>query len=109
MNKFKIKIFFGIFISLILVNILISGEKELTPKILAQKIVNFLPKKLQSLVYEKKKSPIYSKVVLSKEKLEKIKLNYNNEEFEVYIDPNIELSQEKVKMLYLYWKLVNKK
>lgn len=109
LNKIHLKVFLTIFISLFLVNFLAQGERELTPRILAGKIINLFPSQVRDFFYKKEVSPPFAQVVLSKEKLEKVKLYYNNEEFEVYIDKEVELTQEKVKLLYSYWKLVNKK
>jgi hypothetical protein len=108
-NKFRVKIFLVILFSFISVNLIAKGEEELTPKLFVKRIINFLPEKLASLVYKKEKTSPFATAVLSKEKLEKVKLFYNNEEFEAFVDPNIELTQEKIRMLYYYWKLVNKK
>ncbi len=110
MNKNKIKIILSILTAFLLVFLVSGGEtKEMTPKTFVRKIINSLPKNIAKMIYQEKKSPSFATVVLSKEKLKKTKLSYNNEDFEAYIDPNIELTQEEVKMLYYYWKLVNKR
>lgn len=108
-NKFRVKIFLVILVSFLSVSLIAKGENELTPKLFVKRIVNFLPEKLANLVYKKEKTPPFATAVLSKEKLQKVKLYYNNEEFEAFIDPNIELTQEKIKLLYTYWKLINRR
>lgn len=108
LKSLKVRIFLTLLISFLLVISLVSKEVELTPRTLAGKLIKLIPSKIAALIYQHKKTPQFSTIVLSKEKLQKTKLIYNNEEFEVYIDPNIELTQEKIKLLYFYWKIVNK-
>lgn len=107
--KNQIKIIISLFTAFLLVFLLSKNTQEITPKILAKKIINILPKNIVKVIYKEKQPSSFSKIVLSKEKLEKVNLYYNNEEFEVYVDPNIELSQQKIKILYYYWKLMNQK
>jgi hypothetical protein len=43
-------------------------------------------------------------IIFSPKTLKKVKLKYNNEEFEVYVGKNFKLTEENIKFLYEYWK-----
>lgn len=109
--KKTLKFFFIFLLSFFIVYSVALKERELTPRLFAKKLFNLLPRSLYLAIEKKRMENLLKKTVKSsfaKEKMIKEKLYYNGEEFEVLIDPSIELTQEKIKFLYQFYKLVNK-